>query len=149
MFIRGSLILYQLILKLAFNEFINCFDPTIFVLVCLMLIDVIIGVLGAIARKSNKSTSGRFEKGAMLLGISRKLVVVFLIWTAVLLDILLDTIYIRKAISYLFCARELKSIIKNAEVLGVQCSSFFKSIVIALENISGKHTDTYFKDNKK
>lgn len=141
--------MYKFLLKLGFNVFIKCFDPAIFVLVCLMLIDAIIGVLGAIAGKSNKSASGRFEKGAMLLGISRKLVIMFLIWTAVLLDILLGTIYIRKAIGYLFCARELKSIIKNAEVLGVQCSSFFKSIVITLENLSEKHADTYSKENKK
>lgn len=149
MFIRGSLILCQLILKLAFNEFINCFDPVIFVIVIFMLIDIIIGIFGAIAGKSSKSKSGAFEKEILRTGLLKKLIAVFFIIIAASLDIMLGAKHYKKTFCFFLWVLELKSIIKNAEAMGVQCSSFFKSIVITLENLSGKHADTYSKKNKK
>lgn len=145
MFIHGSLIRYQFILKLAFNVLIYCFNPFIFVLISFMLIDIIISIFGAIAEKFTKSVSGRFEKEPMPLVIIKKLTIMLLICTAALLDYMLGTAHIKEAISCLFCAREVKSIIKNAEAIGVQCMSFFKGIVITLEDLSGKVTDTYSK----
>ncbi len=149
MFIRGTLILYQFILKLAFNVFIKCFDPVIFVIVSFMLIDVIIGIFGAIAGKSSKSKSGTFEKEILQIGLLKKLIAVFFIVIAAWLDILFGAKHYKNSFCFFLCALELKSIIKNAEAMGVQCSSFFKSIVTTLENLSEKRTDTYSKKNKK
>lgn len=149
MFIRGSLIPYQLILKLAFGVLIYCLNSFISILIFLMLIDIIISIFRAITEKFTKSVSGRFKKEQMTLVIIKKLTTMLLICTAALIDSMLGTAHIKEAISCLFCASEVKSIIINAEAIGVQCASFFKSIVITLEDLSGKHTDTYFKDDKK
>lgn len=110
--------------------------PTLNIVLILMGIDLAAGFLvAAVFKKSPKSESGAASSSAMLKGICKKIMMIFLLAVAHQLDVALGVDYIMLAATYGFIANEALSIVENAGLMGIVKSD---AIVNAIEVLKGK-----------
>ena len=110
--------------------------PTLNIVLILMGIDLAAGFLvAAVFKKSPKSESGAASSSAMLKGICKKIMMIFLLAVAHQLDVALGVDYIMLAATYGFIANESLSIVENAGLMGIVKSDV---IVNAIEVLKGK-----------
>ena len=114
--------------------------PTLNIVLILMGIDLAAGFLvAAVFKKSPKSESGAASSSAMLKGICKKIMMIFLLAVAHQLDVALGVDYIMLAATYGFIANEALSIVENAGLMGIVKSDV---IVNAIEVLKGKSQKT-------
>jgi toxin secretion/phage lysis holin len=119
--------------------FIGGFDSLMLALVCLLIIDYITGVLAAIYKKS-KTGEGGLNSGIGLQGIIKKVMQLFLVGVAVLLDNVtgLSEPYIKSAVIYFLMANEGISILENVAAAGVPVPSFLTTVLDGLKEKGDK-----------
>lgn len=114
--------------------------PTLNIVLILMEIDLAAGFLvAAVFKKSPKSESGAASSSAMLKGICKKIMMIFLLAVAHQLDVALGVDYIMLAATYGFIANESLSIVENAGLMGIVKSDV---IINAIEVLKGKSQKT-------
>ena len=114
--------------------------PTLNIVLILMGIDLAAGFLvAAVFKKSPKSESGAASSSAMLKGICKKIMMIFLLAVAHQLDVALGVDYIMLAATYGFIANEALSIVENAGLMGIVKSDV---IINAIEVLKGKSQKT-------
>lgn len=113
---------YTIVLSIgsAVSYFIGGVD-TMFVVLCVfLLIDYVSGIIVAsVFKKSTKTESGKLNSMVSFKGLCKKLFVVILVGVAHLLDIVLDTSFIRGGVVVAFISNETISIIENAGLMGI------------------------------
>ena len=95
-------------------------SAAIIVLLVCMAIDYITGLIVAgVFHKSPKSANGGLESKAGWKGLFRKVVTLFIVVVAHLIDMLLGVVYVRDAVVIAFCLNEFISIVENAGLMGI------------------------------
>lgn len=104
----------------ALSYFIGGVD-TMFVVLCVFLaVDYISGIIVAcVFKKSTKTESGKLNSMVSFKGLCKKFFVVILVGIAHLLDVVLDTNFIRGGVVVAFISNETISIIENAGLMGI------------------------------
>lgn len=104
----------------ALSYFIGGVD-TMFVVLCVFLaVDYISGVIVAcVFKNSTKTESGKLNSMVSFKGLCKKFFVVILVGVAHLLDVVLDTNFIRGGVVVAFISNETISIIENAGLMGI------------------------------
>ncbi|MFA5749582.1 MAG: phage holin family protein, partial [Bacilli bacterium] len=112
------------------------FDSVMIALLIFMVIDFLSGlILAIIFKKSKKTESGRLSSQAGILGLTKKIFILFLVAVSTQLDIILGTTFIRDGTVIGFISMEGISIIENASLAGLPIPKVIKN---ALEIISKK-----------
>jgi toxin secretion/phage lysis holin len=115
------------------------FDSVMIALLIFMVIDFLSGLILAIVfKKSKKTESGRLSSQAGILGLTKKIFILFLVAVSTQLDIILGTNFIRDGTVIGFISMEGISIIENASLAGLPIPKVIKN---ALEIISKKEKD--------
>jgi toxin secretion/phage lysis holin len=115
------------------------FDSVMIALLIFMVIDFLSGLILAIVfKKSKKTESGRLSSQAGILGLTKKIFILFLVVVSTQLDIILGTTFIRDGTVIGFISMEGISIIENASLAGLPIPKVIKN---ALEIISKKEKD--------
>jgi toxin secretion/phage lysis holin len=115
------------------------FDSVMIALLIFMVIDFLSGlILAIIFKKSKKTESGRLSSQAGILGLTKKIFILFLVVVSTQLDIILGTTFIRDGTVIGFISMEGISIIENASLAGLPIPKVIKN---ALEIISKKEKD--------
>jgi toxin secretion/phage lysis holin len=115
------------------------FDSVMIALLIFMVIDFLSGlILAIIFKKSKKTESGRLSSQAGILGLTKKIFILFLVAVSTQLDIILGTTFIRDGTVIGFISMEGISIVENASLAGLPIPRVIKN---ALEIISKKEKD--------
>jgi len=115
------------------------FDSVMIALLIFMVIDFLSGLILAIVfKKSKKTESGRLSSQAGILGLTKKIFILFLVAVSTQLDIILGTTFIRDGTVIGFISMEGISIIENASLAGLPIPRVIKN---ALEIIRKKEKD--------
>jgi len=120
------------------------FDSVMIALLIFMTIDFLSGIILAIVfKRSKKTLNGRLSSQAGILGLTKKIFILFLVAVSTQLDIVLGTTFIRDGTVIGFISMEGISIIENSSLAGLPIPKVIKN---ALEIISKKEND---KDDKQ
>lgn len=112
------------------------------VLLILMAIDYASGLaVAGIFHKSPKSKTGALESHAGLKGLMRKFFVICIVVTALLIDRLLGTNYLRDACAIAFCLNEVISLVENIGLMGVPMPKALIRAIDVLRQKSGEDGD--------
>ncbi len=115
------------------------FDSVMIALLIFMVLDFLSGIILAIVFKNSKKTdSGKLSSRAGIIGLSKKIFILFLVALSTQLDIVLETSFIRDGTVIAFISMEGISIIENACLAGLPIPKIIKS---ALEIINKKEKD--------
>ena len=115
------------------------FDNVMIALLIFMVLDFFSGIILAIVFKNSKKTdNGKLSSSAGIIGLSKKIFILFLVALATQLDIVLETSFIRDGTVIGFISMEGISIIENASLAGLPIPKVIKN---ALEIISKKEKD--------
>lgn len=115
------------------------FDNVMIALLIFMVLDFLSGLILAIVFKNSKKTdNGKLSSSAGIIGLSKKIFILFLVALATQLDIILETSFIRDGTVIGFISMEGISIIENASLAGLPIPKVIKN---ALEIISKKEKD--------
>jgi toxin secretion/phage lysis holin len=108
-------------------------------LLIFMVLDFLSGLILAIVFKNSKKTdNGKLSSRAGIIGLSKKIFILFLVAVATQLDIILETSFIRDGTVIGFISMEGISIIENASLAGLPIPKVVKN---ALEIINKKEKD--------
>lgn len=115
-------------------------------LIALMLTDVVVGVLKALMRRSDKSTSGGLSSASMFHGGMRKILILILVALGTLLDKIIgpENLYIRSTVAGYYIANETLSILENIAACGVPLPKVLYSALDVLKK-NDKDTDSYLE----
>lgn len=115
------------------------FDNVMIALLIFMVLDFFSGIILAIVFKNSKKTdNGKLSSSAGIIGLSKKIFILFLVALATQLDIVLETSFIRDGTVIGFISMEGISVIENASLAGLPIPKVIKN---ALEIISKKEKD--------
>ena len=115
------------------------FDSVMKALLIFMVIDFLSGLtLAIVFKKSKKTVNGRLSSQAGILGLTKKIFILFLVAVATQLDIILGTAFIRDGTVIGFISMEGISIIENSSLAGLPIPKVLKN---TLEIISKKEKD--------
>src|SRR5690554_3343753 len=115
------------------------FDSNMIALFIFMLIDFLSGLILAVVFKNSKKTeNGKLSSRAGIIGLSKKIFILFLVALSTQLDIVLETSFIRDGTIIGFISMEGISIIENASLAGLPIPKIIKN---ALEIINKKDND--------
>ena len=115
------------------------FDSVMIALLIFMVIDFLSGIILALAFKNSKKTkNGGLSSHAGIVGLTKKIFILFLVALATQLDIVLETSFIRDGTVIGFISMEGISIIENASLAGLPIPRVIKD---ALEIINKKEKD--------
>lgn len=104
----------------ALSYFIGGVDAMFVVLCVFLAVDYVSGIIVAcVFKKSTKTESGKLNSMVSFKGLCKKLFVVILVGVAHLLDVVLDTNFIRGGVVVAFISNETISIIENAGLMGI------------------------------
>lgn len=108
------------ILGSALSYFFGGVD-TMFIILCVFLaVDYISGIIVAsVFKASAKTETGKLNSSVSFRGLIKKVFVVCLVGVANLLDVALDTNFIRGGVIVAFVTNETISIIENAGLMGI------------------------------
>ena len=110
------------------DKTLGSFDNLLIALIIFITIDYITGVIKAIINKQYSSEIG-FK------GISKKVLMIFMVALATQIDLLLDNIGIRYLVIIFYIVNEGMSIIENASLLGLPIPEKLKQ---AFEKLNSK-----------
>lgn len=112
-------------------------DAALLTLLICMAIDYITGlVVAGVFHASPKSENGGLESWAGWKGLIRKVVTLFIVVIAQLLDKSIGTTYIRDAVVIAFAVNEILSIIENAGLMGVPIPNVLMRAIDVLKSKS-------------
>lgn len=112
----------------------------VMVLISFMVLDYITGIIVAgVFKKSGKSETGAIDSHASLKGLFRKGGMLFVIYIALQIDVVLGFSYVGLATIYFFLANETISLIENIGLMGVPMPSV---LVDAIEVLKKKSEET-------
>lgn len=115
------------------------FDNVMIALLIFMVLDFFSGIILAIVFKNSKKIdNGKLSSSAGIIGLSKKIFILFLVALATQLDIVLETSFIRDGTVIGFISMEGISVIENASLAGLPIPKVIKN---ALEIISKKEKD--------
>lgn len=126
----------------AVSYFIGGVD-TMFVVLCVfLLVDYVSGIIVAsVFKKSTKTESGKLNSTVSFKGLCKKLFVVILVGVAHLLDVVLDTSFIRGGVVVAFISNETISIIENAGLMGIPIPAPLQKAIDILQDREVKGND--------
>lgn len=102
--------------------------------ICIVL-DYVTGLMVAgVFKNSTKTENGALESRAGLKGLVRKIIMIVLVGITHLIDILLNTDYIRYTAVIGFICNEVISLIENAGLMGVPIPSVLTKAIDVLKN---------------
>ena len=104
-------------------------DKALYALVSLMAVDFILGIMKGFAGKSDKSESGKLSSEAGRNGLFKKMAMLLCVFIACVLDLFLDSNFIRECVILAFCIPEIVSIIENLQSLGVPIPPVFHKVI--------------------
>ena len=115
---------------------------TMFIILCVFLgVDYISGVIVAsVFKKSTKTETGKLNSAVSFKGLIKKVFVVCLVGVANLLDVALDTNFIRGGVIVAFISNETISIIENAGLMGIPIPAVLQK---AIEILSEREEKSY------
>lgn len=112
------------------------FDSVMKALLIFMVIDFLSGlILASVFKNSKKTINGRLSSQAGILGLTKKIFILFLVAVSTQLDIILGTTFIRDGTVIGFISMEGISIIENSSLAGLPIPKVLKN---TLEIISKK-----------
>lgn len=119
----------------ALSYFIGGAD-TMFVVLCVFLAtDYISGIIVAsVFKNSTKTETGKLNSVVSFKGLCKKFFVVILVGVAHLLDVVLDTNFIRGGVVVAFISNETISIIENAGLMGIPIPATLKKAIDILQD---------------
>lgn len=119
----------------ALSYFIGGVD-TMFVVLCVFLaVDYISGIIVAcVFKNSTKTESGKANSTVSFKGLCKKVFVVILVGVAHLLDVVLDTNFIRGGVVVAFISNETISIIENAGLMGIPIPAPLRKAIDILQD---------------
>ena len=119
----------------ALSYFIGGVD-TMFVVLCVFLaVDYISGIIVAcVFKNSTKTESGKVNSMVSFKGLCKKVFVVILVGVAHLLDVVLDTNFIRGGVVVAFISNETISIIENAGLMGIPIPAPLRKAIDILQD---------------
>ena len=95
-------------------------DASLTALVAFMTVDYLSGlIVAAVFKKSGKSENGGLESRAGLKGLTRKGMILALVFVAAQIDMLIGSTFVRNAAVIGFAVNEALSIVENAGLMGV------------------------------
>ncbi len=111
------------------------FDSVMIALLIFMVIDFLSGLILAIVfKKSKKTESGRLSSQAGILGLTKKIFILFLVAVSTQLDIILGTTFIRDGTVIGFISMEGISILENSTLAGLPVPRMIKNALEVLSN---------------
>lgn len=124
----------------ALSYFIGGVDTMFIVLCVFLLVDYISGIIVAsVFKNSTKTDTGKLNSAVSFKGLCKKFFVVILVGVAHLLDVVLDTNFIRGGVVVAFISNEIISIIENAGLMGIPIPATLKK---AIDILQDKEVDT-------
>lgn len=119
----------------ALSYFIGGVD-TMFIVLCVFLsVDYISGIIVAsVFKNSTKTDTGKLNSAVSFKGLCKKFFVVILVGVAHLLDVVLDTNFIRGGVVVAFISNETISIIENAGLMGIPIPNMLKKAIDILQD---------------
>lgn len=112
-------------------------DTAIQTLCIIMALDYLTGIIGALFFKnSNKSESGAFNSKASIEGLFKKGLMLLIIYLCNLIDIYMQTNFLRNASIMFFIANDGLSIVENIGLMGVPLPTFIQNAFEVLKNKS-------------
>ena len=106
------------------------FNEPFITLLIFMITDYITGVaLSVFFKKSPKTETGAYSSRYGIIGIIKKVMLLFLVMIATRLDITIHADYFRDTTIFAICANELVSIIENIGLCGVPVPDIIKSAI--------------------
>ena len=110
-------------------------DASVITLLVFMGIDYMTGfILAIVFHKSPKSQTGAYDSKVGWKGLVKKCITILFIVISVLLDILLNTTYIRDAVCIAFIVNELISIVENAGLMGIPIPAIITKAIDILKS---------------
>lgn len=110
-------------------------DTSLTTLVVFMMIDYITGLIVAgIFKNSLKTVSGTLQSGVCFEGICKKCMVLFFVFIACRLDLMLNSNIVRDAVVVGYIVNETISIIENAGLMGIPVPTIIKKSIEILKN---------------
>lgn len=126
----------------SISAFFGGWNAGLTTLLIFMGIDYITGLLTAgVFHKSGKSQSGALESHAGWKGLCKKGVTLMIVLVACRLDILMDSSFIRDAVTIAFITNETISIIENAGLMGIPIPGIIVRAVDVLKRKSESEED--------
>lgn len=118
----------------ALSYFFGGVDTMFIVLGVLIAVDYISGVVVALVFKNSaKTESGKLNSSVSFKGLCKKVFTVALVGVAHLLDIAMDTNFIRGGVIVAFITNETISIIENAGLMGIPIPSVLRKAIDILQ----------------
>ena len=119
----------------ALSYFIGGVDTMFIVLCVFLVVDYISGIIVAcVFKKSTKTESGKVNSTVSFKGLCKKIFVVILVGVAHLLDVVLDTNFIRGGVVVAFISNETISIIENAGLMGIPIPAPLRKAIDILQD---------------
>lgn len=128
------------------------FDSLIKAMGLLMVMDIITGLISAGLFNTSKYSKNGLTSDALMKGAVRKIMMLFIVSLAVMVDSIIKTNYIRNCAVLYFIATEGLSIIEHMVHMGVPFPSFIKTMLDVLlekaDSANGNTADSN-KSNRK
>lgn len=123
------------------------FTEALVALCIMMVIDVILGFTNAlIFKKSKKTENGRASSAQGIKGITKKIIILFIVVVANQLDIIMGVNFIKDGVIIAYATMEGLSIVENIAFMGVPVPKVVKD---ALEILNKKEKDETSKEDKE
>lgn len=104
-----------------------------------MCTDYLTGMMVAVLfKRSPKTESGGAKSDVGFLGLAKKCVIIFFVYIAYRLDLIMGTAYLKDAVCIAYIINELVSIIENAGLMGVPIPDPIMSAIDILKNQKSK-----------
>lgn len=118
----------------ALSYFFGGVDTMFIVLGVLLAFDYVSGIVVALVFKNSaKTETGKLNSSVSFKGLCKKVFTVSLVGVAHLLDIALDTNFIRGGVIVAFITNETISIIENAGLMGIPIPSVLRKAIDILQ----------------
>lgn len=123
------------------------FTEALVALCIMMVIDVILGFTNAlIFHKSKKTENGRASSSQGIKGITKKIIILFIVVVAHQLDIIMGVNFIKDGVIIAYATMEGLSIVENMGFMGIPVPKVVKD---ALEILNKKEKDETSKEDQE
>lgn len=122
-------------------------DASLKALIVFMVLDYITGMIVAgVFHKSKKTENGALSSHVGLIGIAKKVIMLFIVIAGQFVDVVLGVDYFRNAVIIALVTNELISLVENAGLAGIEIPVLSKAVDLLNEK-SGK--DKITSDNEE
>ena len=113
----------------AFASLAGGWDSALKALIVFMVLDYLTGIiLAGVLHKSDKTENGALSSQVGLMGIAKKVIMLFLVVAGEYADVVLQVDYFRNAVIIALVANELISLVENAGLAGIEIPVLSKAV---------------------